>query len=244
MEPPASHQPATGGTARAAARRRRSLPSRLARLAGLFALVGLGLLALAAVAPMPSTLMLARQITGAPVERQWQPLARISPHLVAAVIAAEDQQFCSHRGVDWGALREVASDPDGPQRGASTITMQTVKNLYLWHGSGLVAYARKGLEIPLALAADLVWSKPRTLELYLNVAEWGPGLFGAEAAARRYFRKSAADLTRAEAARLAAALPNPALRAPDRSSVRAAANARRTLTRMQGLGDRAACVAR
>ncbi len=207
-------------------------------------LLVIALLALAAIAPMPSTLMLARQHAGAPVERRWQPLERISPHLVAAVIAAEDQLFCSHRGVDWSSLREVLTHPDGPQRGASTVTMQTVKNLYLWQGSGFLAYVRKGLEIPLALAADRVWSKPRTLELYLNIAEWGPGLFGAEAAARRYFRKSAADLTRVEAARLAAALPNPMLRAPDRPSVRAAANARRTLARLQMLGDRAACARR
>jgi monofunctional biosynthetic peptidoglycan transglycosylase len=238
MEPPASHQASPG----AAARRRRSLALRLARLLGLMTLLGFGLLAIATVAPLPSTLMLARQVAGEPVTRIWTPLQRISPHLVAAVIASEDQLFCRHRGVDWGALREVASDPDGPSRGASTITMQTVKNLYLWHGSGWLAYPRKALELPLALAADLVWSKPRTLELYLNIAEWGPGLFGAEAAARRYFRKNAADLTRAEAARLAAALPNPALRAPDKASVRAAAHARRTLARMQTLSDRTACV--
>jgi len=119
------------------------------------------LLLAAAVLPMPSTLMLWRLASGQPVTRVWVPLERISPELVRAVIASEDQRYCSHRGIDWGALREVLGDEDGPQRGGSTIAMQTVKNLYLWHGR---SYIRKALELPLAVLADLVWSKRRMIE--------------------------------------------------------------------------------
>jgi monofunctional biosynthetic peptidoglycan transglycosylase len=117
--------------------------------------------------------------------------------------------------VDFDALREVIEDDEGPSRGASTITMQTVKNVYLWHGP---SYVRKTIEIPLALVVDTLWGKRRVMEVYLNVAEWGPGVFGAEAAARRYFNVSAAQLTPAQAARLAAALPNPVARTPARPS--------------------------
>ncbi|MCX7327005.1 MAG: monofunctional biosynthetic peptidoglycan transglycosylase [Hyphomicrobiales bacterium] len=179
------------------------------------------LLLAAAVLPMPSTLMLWRLASGQPVTRVWVPLERISPELVRAVIASEDQRYCSHRGIDWGALHEVLGDEDGPQRGGSTIAMQTVKNLYLWHGR---SYIRKGLELPLAVLADLVWSKRRTIELYLNVAEFGEGLFGVEAAAQRYFNRSAAGLARREAALLAASLPNPRLRNPATPSQRARTN--------------------
>jgi monofunctional biosynthetic peptidoglycan transglycosylase len=162
----------------------------------------------------PSTLMLARWAGGRPVVRDWRPLGDISPNLQRAVITAEDARFCLHHGVDWQALGSVLSDADGPSRGASTITMQTVKNLFLWQGAG---YVRKPIEIVLALYADRVWPKRRTLELYLNVAEWGPdGIFGAEAAARRDFRRGAASLSSRQAALLAAALPNPIMRDPAR----------------------------
>ena len=196
------------------------------------------LLGMAVILPMPSTLMLWRFATGESVSRTWVGLDEISPELVRAVIASEDQNFCSHRGIDLGALREVLSDEDGPQRGGSTIAMQTVKNVYLWHGR---SWVRKALELPLALAADLVWSKRRMMEIYLNVVELGEGLFGAEAAARRYFGKPAAALDRREAAALAAALPNPLLRNPASPSPRARTNSFRIQQRMGGLGDRADC---
>ncbi len=165
--------------------------------------------------PPPSTLMLGRWLLAEPVERHWVPLSAISPRLVAAVVASEDARFCRHGGVDWDALREVIEEAgeDGPSRGASTITMQTVKNVFLWPGRSIV---RKGIEIGLAPVVDFVWSKERVMEVYLNVAEWGPGVFGAEAAARRHFRKSASELTAREAALLAAALPNPLRRDPGR----------------------------
>ena len=101
--------------------------------------------------------------------------------LSAAVVVAEDARFCSHGGVDWSALQEALDDEDGPSRGASTITMQTTKNLFLWPSR---SYVRKALEIPIAAALNLAWPKRRVLEVYLNVAEWGEGLYGAEAAAR------------------------------------------------------------
>ncbi|WP_414644283.1 monofunctional biosynthetic peptidoglycan transglycosylase [Bosea sp. (in: a-proteobacteria)] len=194
-------------------------------------------LALYRFVPVPSTLMLGRWLTLQPVERQWVPLTAISPNLVRAVIAAEDQRFCSHRGVDWVELNAVLDDEDGPSRGASTLTMQTAKNVFLWPGR---SYVRKGLEIPLAMAIDFAWPKQRVIEVYLNVAEWGEGLFGAEAAAQRYFGKPASRLNPAEAARLAAALPNPIIRNPARPSrglQAASARIQRRVGQLGPLGD-------
>jgi monofunctional biosynthetic peptidoglycan transglycosylase len=156
-----------------------------------------------------STPMLWRWATGKRVERIVVPLSRIAPALRLAVIVAEDGSFCHNRGVDLGAIREAMqqSDEFGEARGASTITQQTAKNLFLWEGRSFI---RKALEFPLALWLNLVLPKRRVLEIYLNIAEWGPnGEFGAEAGARFAFGKSARDLTTAEAAQLAAILPNP-----------------------------------
>ena len=178
--------------------------------------VVVALLLLWRVAPPVSTLMLGRYVTGKPVERVWVPLERIAPALTAAVIMSEDGQFCRHSGVDWAALNDVLeeSDEDGPSRGASTIAMQTAKNLFLWPGRSVV---RKGLELPLALAIGALWPKRRIIEVYLNIAEWGPdGIFGAEAAARADFHKSAAALSLREATLMATALPNPLKRLPGR----------------------------
>jgi monofunctional biosynthetic peptidoglycan transglycosylase len=156
--------------------------------------------------------MVADWVAGVPVTRDWRPLGEISRNLQRAVVTAEDARFCEHGGVDWQALGQVIDGPGGPSRGASTIAMQTVRNLFLWQGAG---YVRKPIEIALALWADFVWSKRRELELYLNIAQWGPGgIFGAEAGAERAFRRSAARLSPREAARMAAALPNPAARDP------------------------------
>lgn len=179
------------------------------------------------LATPPSTLMLGRWLTLQPTQRDSVPLEAIAPVLVQAVVAAEDQRFCLHQGVDWGALRDVVDDEEGPSRGASTITMQTVKNVFLWPGR---SYIRKALEIPLALMAEAIWGKRRVMEIYLNVAEWGEGVFGAEAAARHWFRKSARDLTRGEAALLVASLPNPILRNPAKPSP----GLRRIAGRIQG----------
>lgn len=182
----------------------------LFRLTVLLVLAVAGAVALQSVVHPVSTLMLYRWLTGQPVDRRWVPLSAISPRLVASVILSEDGQFCRHHGVDFSALREVILKGEGePSRGASTITMQVVKNLFLWPGR---SYIRKGLEIPLALVLDALWGKKRVLQAYLNVAEWGDGIFGAEAAAERDFGKGAPALTAREAALLATALPNPFLR--------------------------------
>ena len=159
-----------------------------------------------------STPMLWRWVTGKRVVRIVVPLNRIAPALRLAVIVAEDGSFCRNRGIDLGAIREAMQQSDelGEARGASTITQQTAKNLFLWEGRSLI---RKALEFPLALWLNLVLPKRRVLEIYLNIAEWGPnGEFGAEAGARWAFGKSARDLTPPEAAELAAILPNPARR--------------------------------
>ena len=141
-----------------------------------------------------STLMAWRWLTGAPVTRQWIDLERIAPSLPSTVVAAEDAKFCVHHGVDWDSLREVIDDyqEGAARRGGSSITQQLAKNLFLWPGRSVL---RKGLELPLALWIDLVLSKQRILELYLNVAEWGPnGQFGVEAGAQYAFGQSAARL--------------------------------------------------
>ena len=189
----------------------------------------------------PSTLMLGRWLTLQPVDRQAVPLSRIAPALPLAVLTSEDQRFCLDHGVDFGALREAVEDEDSPSRGASTIAMQTVKNVFLWPGR---SYIRKAVEIPLALALDTLWGKRRMMEIYLNVAEWGDGIYGAQAASRHWFGKDASALTRSEAALLAAVLPNPILRSAGRPSP----GVRRRAARIQGLMGRteslAACIGR
>lgn len=191
--------------------------------------------------PPVSTLMLARWLQGEPVDRHYVPLGRISDFLRIAVIVSEDARFCRHSGVDWGALREVIdeADADGPTRGASTIAMQTAKNLFLWPSR---SYIRKGVEIPLALLIGLEWRKRRILEVYLNVAEWGEGIFGAEAAARHYFNKSADKLDAREAALLATALPAPSRRNSARPSRRHSGLAARIMARAHTADPLVACV--
>ena len=155
--------------------------------------------------------MAGRWLTGKGYERSYIRLADIAPAAVASVIASEDGGFCDNDGVDWGALRAVmkGAGKNGPSRGASTLTMQTAKNLFLWPGRSTI---RKGIEIAMALVLDKVWSKARTLEIYFNIAEWGDGLFGIEAAAQHYFHKKASQLDAREAALLATSLPNPVKR--------------------------------
>ena len=159
-----------------------------------------------------STLMAWRWLQGAPMSRQWVDFSAISPFLPRSVVAAEDANFCSHHGIDWGALREVIDDAEDGEvaRGGSTITQQVAKNLFLWPGRSVV---RKALELPLALWIDLVLPKQRILEIYLNIAEFGPsGQFGAEAGSAYAFGRPASALAPREAALLAATLPNPVRR--------------------------------
>lgn len=192
------------------------------RIAVALALIPLVLVAVYRFVPAISTLMIWARVTGTPVEWTWAPLTGIAPSLVASVVMAEDGKFCAHWGVDWAELNKVIADDDGPSRGASTVAMQTVKNLFLWTSR---SYVRKAIEIPLALYGDLVWGKRREMELYLNVAEFGPGVFGAEAAARHYFRRSAKTLTAEQSALLTATLPDPGGRDPAHPSARMRARA-------------------
>ena len=210
---------------------------------GLFTLVlaFLGLLTLWSVAPPVSMLMAGRTLSGQGYERDYVRLDAVAPVLVASVITSEDGQFCRNQGVDWGELREVLDNPDGPSRGASTITMQTAKNLFLWPGRSAI---RKGIEIPVALILGKVWSKAHTMEVYLNIAEWGDGIFGIEAASRRYFHKSARQLDAREASLLATALPNPKERNPADPSLIQRRLAARLASRTRGWGERLGCVRR
>lgn len=147
------------------------------------------------------------------VERSWTPLAATPEHLRLALIAAEDARFCAHYGVDFAALREAwrAHQAGAPLRGASTISQQTAKNAFLWADR---SYWRKALEAWFTGWIELFWSKRRVIEVYMNVAEFGEGVFGVEAAAQRYFNRSAAELTLRQSARLAAVLPAPRRRDP------------------------------
>jgi monofunctional glycosyltransferase len=159
-----------------------------------------------------STLMAWRWIRGAPVSRPWIDFAAISPSLPRSVVGSEDAKFCSHRGIDWDALRDAIDDAEDGEvtRGGSTITQQVAKNLFLWPGRSVV---RKGLEFPLALWIELVLPKQRILEIYLNIAELGPsGQFGAQSGSLYAFGHPASSLSPRESALLAAILPNPHVR--------------------------------
>ena len=224
-------------------RRKRGLVARIVRglflaLAAILVLFVASSLVAYAITP-PSTLMLGRWATLQPVDRRVVPLSAISPHVIRLVITSEDARFCRHGGVDWDELRRVIDA--GAQRGASTIPMQTARNLYLPPSRTAL---RKAIEIGIALYIDAVWGKSRLLEIYLNVAEWGEGVFGIEAAAQRHFGKSAADLTQREAALLATALPNPILRNPASPGQGHRRLADRLIARAQQSGNLATCVAR
>lgn len=188
-----------------------------------------------------STLMFWDLATLRGYDRQWVEFEDIAPVLVQSVMMSEDGQFCAHYGVDVVQLRGVVEDAlEGEStRGASTIPMQTAKNLFLWNGRSFI---RKGLELPLAIAADAVWSKKRLMEIYLNIAEWGPGIYGVEAAAQHHFKTSAKNLNRKQAALLAVSLPNPITRVaskPSRGMNRLAGVIQR---RARGSGDYIKCL--
>lgn len=159
--------------------------------------------------PVPITATMVMDENGA--TRDWESLDNIDPDLVAAVIGAEDSKFCEHSGFDTEAIEKAIKDnaKGGRIRGASTISQQTAKNVFLWQGGG---YFRKGLEAWFTFWIENVWGKQRIMEVYLNVAETGIGTYGATAGAERYYGKSAAQLSPAEAARMAAALPSPKTR--------------------------------
>jgi monofunctional biosynthetic peptidoglycan transglycosylase len=172
---------------------------------GYLALVLTLILVFRFVNPPASSLMLRQWLTGNSVSRTWVPINRVSPNLIRAVIVAEDGRFCDHAGIDFQAIGQaIEQATDGVPRGASTISMQVTKNMFLWSSK---SYIRKIIELPLTLIMEIVWPKWRILEVYLNIAEWGPGVYGAEAASRFHFRQPAARLSERQAALLAATLP-------------------------------------
>jgi len=205
-------------------------------LAVLFLVLSVAAVALYRVMPPPATpLMLLRTAQGYGLTKTWRPLDEISPNLVRAVIAGEDSRFCQHHGFDWEAIEmawERYRRGGGRLVGASTISMQTAKNLFLWPGRD---WLRKGLEAWFTVWIELFWNKRRIIEVYLNVVEWGPGIYGAEAAAEHYFHKPAARLNPTEAARLAAVLPDPLDRSasrPDEDVLERSAFALREMPRL------------
>ena len=225
-------------------RRRLAWPARatLLRVAIALALLPTALILVYRFVPPPVTsLMLVRLVEGEGLEKSWRPLEGISPYLPQAVIASEDNRFCAHWGFDW---KELGGQLDramaGKQvRGASTISMQVAKNVLLWPGRDPL---RKLLEVPLTPQLELLWGKRRIMEVYLNVAETGPGLYGAEAAAQAYFGKPASALTRREAALIAAVLPNPRVWSPGRPSSYIRQRARVIERRIGQLGPLLDCV--
>ncbi len=195
------------------AKRARKRPGLLAKLFTLALLIGVALpltvVLIYRVVPVPLTpLMVSRAVEGRGIDHRWKPLNEISPNLVRAVVAAEDARFCEHMGFDIEAMRRAFANNQkgGRVRGGSTISQQTAKNVFLWEGRSDL---RKGLEAYFTLLIETGWGKHRIMEVYLNSIEWGPGIYGAEAAAQRIFKKPARDLTVTQAARLAAILPSP-----------------------------------
>jgi monofunctional glycosyltransferase len=205
------------------------------------AIIVLSIVVFRFINPPITPVMAVEKLRGHTLRHQWLPLDAMSPHLPLAAIASEDGRFCAHWGVDWSAVNEAIKEGGGfgAFRGASTIPMQTAKNLYLWSGR---SYVRKAIEVPLAYAMSLLWTKARMMEVYLNVAQFGPGIFGVEAASRYYFRKSAANLTRHEAVLLVAALPNPRFRNPAKPSRRMLLVTRAVERRLPIMAQRTGCL--
>ncbi|WP_313652862.1 monofunctional biosynthetic peptidoglycan transglycosylase [Pantoea sp.] len=195
-----------------------SVGQRIRQIAGRIVLVWLGLwlagILLFAFLPVPFSAVMAERQIGAwlrgdfdyVAHSDWVGHDEISPWMGLAVIASEDQKFPTHWGFDVAAIESVLDKRDSQMRGASTLSQQTAKNLFLWDGR---SWLRKGLEAGLTVGMETVWTKRRILTVYLNIAEFGPGIFGVEAASQRYFHKPASRLTAADAALLAAVLPNP-----------------------------------
>lgn len=192
------------------------------------------------VNPPVSALMAWRWVGGTEIHQVWVPIEAISPNLIRAVVVSEDGRFCSHRGIDLAAIKEALerSRTIYP-RGASTISMQVVKNVFLWPSK---SYVRKVVEIPITLGMEALWPKWRILEIYLNVAEWAPGVFGAEEAAQHHFKKPAIRLSERESAQLAVSLPNPFRRDAGDPGPRVAQRASVIQARARSEGEAADCV--
>ncbi|URL05857.1 monofunctional biosynthetic peptidoglycan transglycosylase [Avibacterium sp. 21-595] len=202
----------------------------------------LGITLLFRIVPVPFSSYMAQQkvshlLNGEsyPIKYQWMSLDNISWQMQLAVIAAEDQKFAQHHGIDWNAINNALkyNKKSTKVRGGSTISQQTVKNLYLWHGQ---SWLRKAIELPTTLMLEQLWSKKRILEVYLNIAEFGYGIFGVEAASQAYFKKSAKQLNQQEAALLAAVLPNPILFKANKPSAFVQKRQRWIMRQMNALG--------
>jgi monofunctional biosynthetic peptidoglycan transglycosylase len=200
-----------------------------------------GLLVYLVLPPPITPLMVIRLFEGEGLTRDWAGLKVISPYLRAAVIAGEDNLFCQHHGFDVDSIADAYDDWRAGERtrGASTISMQTAKNLFLWPGRNPL---RKGLEAYVTVWLELLWPKRRIAEVYLNIVEWGPGIYGAEAAAQHYFRIPAARLSRRQAALMAAVLPNPRVWSPARPTAYIQERVHVLERRMGQLGPLLACV--
>lgn len=228
----------------AASAPRRLTVRRVAKLAALlfggYLAVVLALILLYRFVPPPTSALMAYQwLAGTEIRRTWVPIEDISPNLLRAVVVSEDWGFCKHYGIDFDAIEQALEKAgDGVPRGASTISMQVIKNLFLTQSK---SYIRKAIELPLTVVAEAVWPKSRMLEIYLNIAEWGPGVFGAEAAAQHHFAKPAARLSEREAALLAASLPNPMIRDAGDPGPRTARKASVIQSRMRVAGPVADC---
>lgn len=177
-----------------------------------FVAISVGLVVLYRFVPPPVTVTML--VDGNGITKDWEPLSNIDRNMVAGVVAAEDGKFCTHNGFDTDAIEKAMerNAKGGRLRGGSTISQQTAKNVFLWQGEGWTRYARKGLEVWFTFLIENLWDKRRIMEVYLNVAETGIGTYGVEAGAQRYWGKSAANLSTAEAGRMAAALPSPKTR--------------------------------
>lgn len=206
-------------------------------------MVVLGLIVLyRTVDPPFSNLMLFNRISGDVVVQKWLPIEQVPAQLIRAIVVSEDGRFCSHRGIDFKEIEDaIERAKDGTPRGASTISMQVTKNLFLWPAK---SYIRKAIELPLTLVIEALWTKRRIFEVYVNIAEWGPGVFGAEAAAGYHFGKSASRVSEREAALLAVALPNPVTRDAGDPGPGTERLANTIQARMRALSRAASCVER
>ena len=160
------------------------------------------------IPPPVTPLMVIRAVEGKGLDHRWRPIDEVAPALPRALIAAEDARFCEHHGFDFNALQKAYANNEAGKkiRGGSTISQQTAKNVFLWPGR---SYVRKGLEAWFTVLIEVGWGKKRIMEVYMNSIEFGPGIYGAESASRRYFGVGADKLTQAQASRLAAILPSP-----------------------------------
>ncbi|PYF82197.1 monofunctional biosynthetic peptidoglycan transglycosylase [Marinomonas alcarazii] len=194
------------------AKRKQGILSRVWFVAWRFLLLLVFVLLLFRFVPLPTTAFMLQ--SPYPVTQDWISIDKLPPYMPLAVVASEDQRFPNHFGVDFTAISKALDQYDDGQglRGASTITQQTAKNLFLWSGRSFI---RKGLEAGIAVSLEALWGKKRILEVYLNIAEFGQGIYGVEAASQHYFGRSASKLTMIQAARLAVMLPSPRTRNPN-----------------------------